>query len=205
MPKFVRRIIVISLGLHLSACLLGGSSFAQSSAQLAGMAQDIQIINKKVNQLTLQTELFATRQQQMQEALDAFIKQQNELVREFNTLTVSVNARFQNVQEREPAFKSEILADVAGKMEVLATEMEEALAAVAKAIEATPQPEAPAVQFSDDYPQTGIAYTVKPGDSLSKIAREQGSTVRDIQNANKIVNPRTDLQVGQTIFVPQRR
>lgn len=203
MPKYVRLNIYLSLGLALFVLAASGA-FAQSSAQIAGIAQDIQIINKKVNQLTLQTELFESRQQQMQQTLDAFVKQQSDLVREFNTLTVSVNARLQNIQDREPEMKREILAEVATKMTALATEMQGALEAVAKAIEATPQSHATAIQFDEDYPQTGVAYIVKPGDSLSKIAREQGSSVRDIQNANKIVNPRTDLQVGQTIFVPQR-
>ena len=177
---------------------------AQSGAQIAGMAQDIQILNKKVKQLSLQGELFESRQRQLQQRLDSFVKQQTDLVREFNALTVSINARLQTIEEREPAIKREILAEVAEKMTQLAKEMEMALDAVAKAIEKTPQPKPAVVQFDDDYPTTGIAYIVKAGDSLSKIAREQNSTVRDIQNANKIVNPRTDLQVGQTIFVPQR-
>jgi LysM repeat protein len=58
------------------------------------------------------------------------------------------------------------------------------------------------VHFSEDYPKTGVTYTVRSGDTLSAIARAHGSTVKHIQNANKIVNPSRDLQVGQTIFIP---
>ena len=56
--------------------------------------------------------------------------------------------------------------------------------------------------FSDDYPKTGVSYTVQPGDTLSAIARIHGSSIKHIQNANKIVIPSRDLQVGQTIFIP---
>ena len=180
------------------------NSFAQSTTQVAGMAQDIQIINKRVNQLSLQMELFKNRQEQLQQTLDAFLKQQTDLVTEFDTLTVSVNTRLQSIEDREPEMKREILAEVADKMTQLATEMQFALDALEKAIEKTPGSQPKTVQFDDDYPRTGFAYTVKPGDSLSKIAREYGSTVSDIRNANKIVNPRTDLHIGQIIFVPQR-
>lgn len=57
------------------------------------------------------------------------------------------------------------------------------------------------MQFSENYPKEGIIYTVKPGDTLSKIAQEQHSTVTDLQNANKIADPKM-LQAGQELFVP---
>jgi len=61
----------------------------------------------------------------------------------------------------------------------------------------------PQVEFSEDYPENGVLYTVKRGDTLSGIARRLDSTVKDIQNANKIVDPARDLRVGDVIFVPQ--
>jgi LysM repeat protein len=59
------------------------------------------------------------------------------------------------------------------------------------------------MNFTEDYPKQGTTYTVEPGDTLASIAQRLGSSVRDIQNANKIADPKT-LQVGQVIFVPQR-
>jgi LysM repeat protein len=47
-----------------------------------------------------------------------------------------------------------------------------------------------------------VTYTVQSGDTLTKIAREHGSSIKDIQNANKIANPARDLRVGQSIFIP---
>lgn len=54
-----------------------------------------------------------------------------------------------------------------------------------------------------DYPKEGISYTIKKGDTLSKIALEHKSKVTHIQAANKIQDPHKDLRVGQTIFIPQ--
>jgi LysM repeat protein len=72
---------------------------------------------------------------------------------------------------------------------------------VATAVGSEPKVETP-VHFSSDYPKTGITYTVRSGDTLSAIARKHGSTIKHIQNANKIVNPSRDLKVGETIFIP---
>lgn len=55
--------------------------------------------------------------------------------------------------------------------------------------------------FSNDFPKDGEIYVVKTGDTLSKIAKQFGSSVRYIQNANKISDPNS-VQVGQKLFVP---
>ena len=178
---------------------------AQSNQQLAGLSQDMQIMATKVNKMALQLSLLESRQTQLQQTLESYIAQQSELVREFNSLTVSLNVRLKGIEERESAVKASILAEVTAKMQVLANEMETAMATLAREVAAEPSAPSPAVEFSDDYPKTGVAYVVQPGDNLTKIAREQRSTVRDIQNANKIVNPRTDVQVGQTLFIPQKK
>lgn len=62
---------------------------------------------------------------------------------------------------------------------------------------AKPEP----VRFSENYPKEGVIYTVKPGDTLSKITQEHHSSVTDLQNANKIADPKM-LQAGQELFVP---
>lgn len=177
---------------------------AQSNVQVANLAQDLELINKKVGQLTLKMELLETRNQKLTLSLEEYIKQQNNLVREFNALTVSLNTRLQNLESREQVIKREIVAEVSKKIEELAGETQKGLNALAKVIENEPQVQKSATTFDEDYPKTGLAYVVEPGDTLSKIARQFNSTVRDIQNANQIVNPSRDLKVGQTIFIPQR-
>lgn len=51
-------------------------------------------------------------------------------------------------------------------------------------------------------PQIGL-YTVKPGDTLSAIARRYGTTVSTLARLNKISNPNL-IQVGQKLRVPRR-
>jgi LysM repeat protein len=45
-----------------------------------------------------------------------------------------------------------------------------------------------------------MEYTVKPGDTLSKIAVEFGTTVNQLQAWNRITNPNL-IRVGQKIMV----
>lgn len=58
-------------------------------------------------------------------------------------------------------------------------------------------------QFSEDFPREGVTHVVARGETLSGIAQRYGSSVRDIQNANRIDRPET-IQVGQTLFIPIR-
>ena len=50
----------------------------------------------------------------------------------------------------------------------------------------------------------GVTHTVERGDTLSKIARKYGSTVKWIQDANRIADANRGLVIGQTIFVPTK-
>jgi len=58
--------------------------------------------------------------------------------------------------------------------------------------------------FSDDFPQKGVVYTVKKGETVSSIAQKCKSKVKWIIHANKIVYP-TELLIGKELFVPLRR
>lgn len=50
----------------------------------------------------------------------------------------------------------------------------------------------------------GASYTVKPGDSLYAIARDNGIATAELQRANNITNPRT-LRPGQMLVIPAAR
>ena len=50
-------------------------------------------------------------------------------------------------------------------------------------------------------PAGSVPYTIRPGDTLSRIAQEYGSTVQEIMNANPGIDPYS-LRVGQQICVP---
>ncbi|NBD38568.1 MAG: LysM peptidoglycan-binding domain-containing protein, partial [Verrucomicrobia bacterium] len=80
-----------------------------------------------------------------------------------------------------------------------ARQTQKAIKALTEAVEGQPQIEQVMV-FNDDYPQQGTSYTVKSGDSLARIARELGSTVNWIRNANRLTSD--IIYPGQELFIP---
>jgi LysM repeat protein len=57
------------------------------------------------------------------------------------------------------------------------------------------------VETERTQPESGI-HRVTGGDTLSKIAKEYGVTLSELQRANPTVNPRA-LQIGQEIVIPE--
>lgn len=62
----------------------------------------------------------------------------------------------------------------------------------------TPTPQPPP---STPVPPSNQTYVVQPGDTLSKIARQFGTTVQALVQANNIVNPNL-IYVGQVLVIP---
>lgn len=188
--------------LTVSLCLLASPLAAQAPATLAQMNQDIQLLAERIGRLTLRVDVLERENEQLKRTLEAQVRSQNSLLNRFESYSGSLDARIEGMSERERQLKREIISEVSDQIRKLAAETQKAIDALARAQSATPQV-GTTVQFSEDYPQEGIAYTVQPGDTLSAIARRHNSTVRDIQNANRIARP-SDLQAGRTIFIPQR-
>lgn len=67
---------------------------------------------------------------------------------------------------------------------------------------ATPAATAAAPELPSDMPRTGIRYKVRPGDTVSAIARRNNSKVEWILKANQMDNPNA-LRVDDEIFLPQ--
>ena len=162
------------------------------------------MLRREVSQLRLEIERIARENTELKRLMnvqssvrgrkvDSFITMD-----ELNKVLSSLRNDLNNADSRQ---RIEIVAEVSRQMERLASQTEAAMRALADSIDAEPEL-APVQSFSRDYSRKGIAYVVKPGDTLSNIAREYHSTVRDIQNANKIGDPK-DLKGGQTIFIPQ--
>jgi LysM repeat protein len=53
-------------------------------------------------------------------------------------------------------------------------------------------------------PPNTFAYTIKPGDTFYKLARQFNTTIPAIISANPLVNP-LFLQIGQTICIPRQQ
>lgn len=163
---------------------------------VADLKQDMTSVQQEVRALILEVEQLRRENESLRSALNSSSTQQQ---------MAQLAASLQNLRrefERADNLKEQaILASVKRQMDSLASQMQNALASVSRAVSSQPKV-ASKVRFTEDYPQTGVTYTVRSGDTLTKIAREHGSSVKDIQNANKIANPARDLQVGQSIFIP---
>lgn len=189
---------LLFLGLAAAWSPLSG----QSATAFARMNQDVQLLNERVQKLSLAVDVMQRENEELRRTLEAQVKTQNALLARFEAYSASIDARLESQTARDNALKKEILTEVSAQIKKLASEMQDALNALSKAQSIAPQIETP-VNFPQDYPTEGVAYEVQPGDTLSGIAKKFNSNVRDIQNANHIANP-SQLQAGRTIFVPQR-
>ena len=161
-------------------------------AVIAGMREDIRILDERTRSLTAEIEQ---------------LKRENAALREQAARTQYVTlAQFNTaLAELEKALRAgdtEVAMQLTQQMERLAKQTNEGFDKLARA--AGTRTPSTTVQFTPVPPGTpGVTYVVEPGDTLASIAQRFGSSVRDIQNANKIADP-TKLQVGVTLFIPQK-
>jgi LysM repeat protein len=162
-------------------------------AIVAGLREDIRILDERTRSLTIEIEQLKRENAQLRDQVSNtsnFVT-----VSQFNTALSELEKAIRNGD-------SQVLVKVTEQMEKLAKQTQSAIDTVAKSAGSRAGPP-PMMNFTDDYPKQGTTYTVEPGDTISSIAQKFNSSIRDIQNANKIADPKT-LQVGQVIFVPQR-
>lgn len=174
------------------------STFAQSDLRVsvADMKQDLAALIQEVKALRLELDQVRYEQARLSAA-----KSGDRTQAELSRLSATIDAVGKAYRLADERQKQTILAEANRQIEALAKQTQAALDALAKTGASQPVTPAP-IHFSEDYPKTGKPYVVRSGDTLSKIARDHGSKVKDIQNANKIANPSRDLQIGQTIFIP---
>lgn len=181
---------------------LVSSAFAQSDVRVvvAGLKQDVSLLSQEVKTLRLEIEELQRQNARLRAEVSA-ANSQNQSAALVSRLSASIDSLRNEYRNADEAQKQQIIGEVSRQIEALSKEMQSAINTVAGAVNSQPNI-TPPVRFSEDYPKTGVSYTVKSGDTLSGIARAHGSTIKHIQNANKIVDPARDLQVGQTIFIP---
>ncbi len=187
------------LPLAATVALLGAPALSAQSGDIAiavaSLREDIRILDERTRSLTADLEQMRRENAGLRDLVQAQTSAQNVGVSQFNSA----------ITELERAIRAgdkQVALQLTQQMERLAKQTQSALDALAKS--ASTRAPAVTTNFSDDYPKdTGTTYTVQPGDTLSSIATKFGAQVRDIQNANKIADPRA-LQVGQTLFIPKR-
>lgn len=162
---------------------------------VASLREDIRILDERTRSVTADLEQMRRENAGLRDLVQTQSRAQNVSVSQFNSA----------ISELERAIRAgdkEVALQLTQQMERLAKQTQSALDALAKS--ASTRTPSVTTNFSDDYPRDkGTTYTVQPGDTLSSIATKFNAQVRDIQNANKIADPKT-LQPGTILFVPQR-
>lgn len=192
-------VLVLVAGISLQNSLAAAQSDSLR-VTVANLNQDVSLLAQQVKTLRLEIEEMRRENDRLRSQV-ASDRADRDTEAQIDSLSSAIETLRREYRDADATQKQEIIAEVTRQVEALAEETEQAINVVADAVGAQPQVNTP-VHFSEDYPETGITYTVRSGDTLSKIARKHGSTIKHIQNANKIVNPARDLQVGQTIFIP---
>jgi len=169
---------------------------SSTRVQGANLQQDVRELKELVGELRLAIESLQRENESLQIRLSRAESQldqskyvtQQALARELASLQAQVNS--QNLKQQEVLVKelTELIQQTVGQAAVSSNSSV-----------STPEPEP--VTFDENYPKNGVMYQVKPGDTISKIAQQLGSTIKYIQNANKIADPKK-LQVGDTLFIP---
>lgn len=175
---------------------------AQDSLRVtvANLSQDVNLLEQSLKTMRLEIEELRRENTSMR-AQVASASSKSDASVQISNLSVAIETLRREYGLADAQQKQQILAELNRQVSALAIETQSAINSIAKVTFNQPQVSTP-VYFSDDFPKTGKTYVVRSGDTLSKIARDHGSTIKNIQNANKIVNPSKDLQVGETIFIP---
>jgi LysM repeat protein len=178
----------------LAAPVVTSAQSDNIAAIVAGMREDIRILDERTRSLTAEIEQ---------------LKRENHDLREGagNANYVSLtqfNAAIAELQKSIRAGDADTALQLTKQLEKHATQVQAALDTLAKGGTGV-RTTTPGPTFTPDpnYPKTGITYKVQSGDTLATIAQRNNSTVNWIQSANMISDPRS-LQVGQTLFIPQK-
>ena len=179
--------------------LLPAIAFAQSDVRVAvaGLKQDLSLLSQEVRTLGLEIEQLSRENSALRARITSSEADQS-LQEQLTAIYSGIQRVRLEYKAADSKNKVTIIDELNQQMAVLMKKVEAAIHSVANAQLKTSIPP----KFSDDYPKTGVSYTVQSGDTLNAIARTHGSSTKHIQNANKIVNPSRDLQIGQTIFIP---
>lgn len=202
----IALIPLLGLGIFMNAHLLEAKQRHSDDVdlvktQVAGVQQDVEYLMQTLKQLRLEIEVLRSEVSEARRSEQTALLRQNQLVENYNSFVQNTHTEFKRLKDEAAAMderqKREIVDVVTRQIEKMGAQMQRT---IARSGGTSTQQQT----FSKDYPKEGVAYTVRSGDTLSKVAQAHGSSVPDIQNANQISDPR-DLRSGQTIFIPQRK
>lgn len=192
----------------LTVCLMAGftgHAQAQSTSvrgQIAELSQRFNELEQNYNLLQLQISNLTAENNRLKQELAALKASSSSEVEE--VLNAKIEAHRKSTENYVKTQFERIMSILPGERSSPATTSEGTTPPAPAQITQPTTTQRAQMTFSNDFPKNGEIYVVKSGDTLSKIAAQFGSTVRHIQNANKIEDPNT-VRVGQKLFVPVER
>lgn len=191
--------IFVSAAIACAVFAVPAFSQQVSQSSLAGMLEDIAALRSEVARLRTEIDELRTENARLLEIAEKKVKPTDESAAKIAALRAELK-EFSAVQRRE------ITAETDAKIKKLADMTNRALEDLSKSVNAvavSAKSDPAPVSKPKDFPDGGIEYTVKAGDTLGKIISQNGSKKNWILYANPGVDP-DKIYVGQKLFVPQK-
>jgi LysM repeat protein len=179
--------------------LTGLAQVNSVNVQLANLQSDVNRLDQIVRSLRLEVESMKRENREVQEWVKSQLAGSSKDSISSEQLNAVLRQFEQKIQSANQVGRQTLVNEVSKEIETLAEQTQKAINALAKAVEGQPQLEQ-VITFNDNYPRSGTSYSVKGGDSLGKIARELGSKVDWIRNANRLSSD--IIYPGQELFIP---
>lgn len=199
MKKLLKSIIYICLILFLCETIAFSASTESFPLRVANLSQDVASLNKEIGCLRMDVESMARENAQLRKSLSELSNLYEKTVYDLN----AANLKMDQISLQTQKSQKEAMNQFSKQMGDFFKRTQEAIDQLAKAMNNKALKDEKLVDFSEDYPKQGVSYTVQQGDTLSVIAIKHNSTIKDIQNANRISDPR-ELRAGQMVFIPQK-
>ncbi len=181
----------------LASALISTSAHAQSTTttrkQLADLTQRFTELERKYSLLQLEIQNLSAENNKLRKDIAVLKSEQGA-----KPVDQVVDAKLDRHRKDTETYVKEQYQKV---LDMLSSKIENV--STARVVTTTPKTQTTSqkVEFTGTFPKNGVIYTVQSGDNLSKIAKRFGSSVKYIQNANKISNP-NNVRIGQELFVP---
>ncbi len=172
--------------------------------QLANLTEDVRILDERIRAMQMDLEAMRRENSQLRKTVATYESNIDSSLSNLATLSYIEEALQKVVgqlERRDETIKRETLLEVTKQIQAFAKTVNKTIGNLSSNT-SNPVEKKP-IEFHDNWPRTGINYTVQSGDNLSSIAKQHDSKIEWIQHANKIVSPRA-LQVGQKLFIPQQ-
>jgi LysM repeat protein len=180
-----------------------GQNFAQPTRMVGGtvagaasLSQDVALLKEQLGEMRFEVERLLRENESLQLRINKIEAQSSSSVSDV-VFRQELSSLYAEINRLNKTQREELLAQISKQIRALAKEIEKTPVSVGGDSAAS----VPIVFDSKAFPQTGIYYSVKSGDTLSKIASSVGSKVSYIIHANKISDP-DRLKVGRELFLP---